>query len=133
VSNALTLYRNRKTAGCSIEIYIGTKAVGNFIEVSAGEMCEQGLEIILKCLNGEILPHGETAELTTYSKEQERVFRRLHEAVSVHSPKKDEISIGKLRRQGSGYVVRKEDVVPLSIPCANEEFLTALNRAFTEF
>jgi hypothetical protein len=71
--------------------------------------------------------------MATYSKEEERAFRRLHRGVSIHSPEREIIRIGILRRQGSGYVVRKEDVVQLSLPCTNEEFLTALNRAFTEF
>lgn len=133
MSNAPTLYRNRKTGDCSIEIFVGTYAVGNFIKISATEMQVQGLEIISKCLNGKIVPHGEKAEITIYSKEQERTFRRLHEAVSIHSLKKEEIRIGKLRRRGSGYVFHKEDVVSLSIPCSNEEFLSVLNRALTEF
>ena len=68
--------------------------------------------------------------MATYSKEEERAFRRLHQSVAVFSAEKEIIGIGVLRRQGSGYVVRKEDVIQLSLPSTNGEFLTAFNQAF---
>ena len=131
MSDTLTLYRNRKTGDCLIERFIGIHAVGKFMRVSTAEMQEQGLEIISKCLWGEPPPNsGEKPEMATYSKEEERAFRRLHQSVAIFSAEKEIIGIGVLRRQGGGYVVRKEDVIQLSLPSTNEEFLTALNRAF---
>jgi hypothetical protein len=129
---SLTLYRNRKTGDCLIERFVGTYAVGKFMRVSTAEMQEQGLGIISKCLWGEPPSQSEEKpEMATYSKEEERAFRRLHQSVAIFSAERETIGIGVLRRQGSGYVVRKEDVIRLSLPSTNEQFLTALNQAFT--
>ena len=134
MSNSVTLYQNRKTKDCLLERYVKSSAVGKLLKISAAEMGANGLEIISECLWGKPPPKSdEKPESATYSKDEERVFRRLHQSVAIFPTGKESINVGVLRRQGSGYVVRKEDVVQISLPCTNQEFLTALNRALTEF
>jgi hypothetical protein len=124
--NYVTLYRNRKSGGCLIQRYAGIYAVGKFVNVSAAEMKAHGLEIILNHLNDE---PSDKPELNIFSKEEEKTFRRDHRGISVNFSGQGIITVGPLRRQGSGYVVRKEDVIQLARPCTNEKFLAALDLA----
>jgi hypothetical protein len=124
--NNATLYRNRKSGDRLVQRYSGIYAAGRFVKVSAAEMKAHGLEIILNHLNDE--PSDEP-ELNTFSKEEDKTFRRDHRGVSVDFSGQDIITAGPLRRKGSGYVVRKEDVIQLARPCTDEEFIAALDQA----
>ena len=127
---SLFLYRNRKTKNCFIERCVGTSVVGKFVNVSAEEMRERGLEIISNCLNGEPPPNSEEKpERASYSKEEERQFYRLHKGVSIDSPKSGVVRIGPMRRKGSGHVVPKDEMIQLLLPCTNDAFLAALDQA----
>jgi predicted Zn-ribbon and HTH transcriptional regulator len=92
------------------------------------------LDIVLKLLDDKSPAEiGETSELNNFTKEEERVFNRQHRHVSCWFRKEGVLALGPERRQGSGYVVRKDEVVELSSPFTNDNFLKALNRVFDEW
>ena len=116
----LNLYRNR---------YVGI-AVGPFIRVSALEMRERGVEVVLQSLAEN--PERSTdakPELETFSKDEERVFFRDHRGVYVEVVADCAMRLGPLRKRGSGFVVPREEVLELSLPVTNEVFRGALGRA----
>jgi DNA-binding GntR family transcriptional regulator len=130
----LTLYRHRKTGDFLIQRFFKTRAAGKFVTASAAEMQERGLDIVLKLLNDKSPAEpGATSELNNFTKEEERVFYRQHRHVCCWFEKEGVLALGPERRQGSGYVVRKDEVVELSSPFTNENFLEALNRIYDEW
>ena len=130
MNEPITIYRNHKTHDLLIQRYAGIYAAGRFINLSAVQMKESGLEAILKLLNDEPPSRaGETPELKAFSKDERRIFYRQHSSVSV-SLKENVLLVGPYRRQGSGFVTRKDEIVNISLPSTNEEFLSVLNQAF---
>ena len=127
MDDKLTLYQNRKTRDCLIERYVGTHAVGRLAPISGAEMEINGLERILGLLQDVSRPaNGEKSERSSFSKEEDRAFNALHRGIGVDLSDDGSITVGPLRRKGSGYVVRKEETVRLSPRRTNEELLTAL-------
>lgn len=134
MKTSLTLHQNRKTGDFLAERYVGIRAVGKLVHISAEEMQSRGLELVLNLLEEEASSKpAEKSERSCFSKEEDRAFNSLHQGISILLSEDRSFRIGRLRRQGSGYVVLKEDVLQLTPPYTNEEFHTTLHRAVTEF
>jgi hypothetical protein len=131
INVSLSLYRERKTRNYLILRYAKTYAVGKFVPISTLEMRDKGLDIVLKYLKDEPPPRtGEKPELNTFSKEEERAFYRNHQHVTIAFGKPEILELHPMYRQGSGFVSHREEVIQVPLPCTNEQFLDALDRAY---
>lgn len=130
-TDSLHVFRGRKADEYLIQRFANSYAAGTFTRVSAAEMSERGVDIILKYIKEEPETRkGDKPELTTMSKEERAAFYRNHLGISIHLVANTKIMIGPLRRRGSGFVVPRDKIIELSLPCTNGTFLDALVRAY---
>jgi len=129
----LELYLDLITGDYLIQRYSEYYGVGKLVHVSATEMRERGLEILLSHLKNEHGADPQQSEFAAFSTEQMNAFYRRHHHVFVDLTEEGVISTGPLRRQGSGFVAPKNEVIAICPPVTIEKLSDALRRAFDAF
>jgi len=107
-------------------------ACGKFARVSAAQMQNNGVNILLNDLRGFRNRIYERGEMSSLTDEQKTEFDRLHDHIIVRLIASDVLTLSPLHPEPAkrGYTSRPEEALHVKLPIDAKDFWDELHRAF---